>query len=45
MELTAIPFEVELVEDTINGGVVARDRQGMCHRLEAAYRECEWVLP
>ena len=36
------PFEVELVEDTINGGVVVRDRHGLCVRIENAYQNCEW---
>ena len=36
------PFEVELVEDTINGGVVAKDRHGLCSRLEVPYANVEW---
>ncbi len=36
------PFEVELVGDTINGGVVAKDKHGLCVRLEKAYQDCEW---
>jgi hypothetical protein len=34
-------FEVELVEDTINGGVVILRRDGMCVGLRE-YRECAW---
>ena len=36
------PFEVELLEDTINGGLVAKDRYGICVRLEKVYQSCEW---
>ena len=44
MALTA-SFEVELLEDTINGGVVAKDRHGMCVRLDVAYGNVEWEKP
>ena len=38
------PFEVELVEDTIHGGLAFRDRNGVCHRLTGPNRpRCEWA--
>ena len=38
------PFEVELVEDTFNGGVIVRQPDGLCMTLEA-YTQCEWAQP
>ena len=39
------PFEIEVVEDTINGGIAFLDRQGICHTLTGADApRCEWAL-
>ena len=36
------PFDVELVEDHFNGGVIVRRSDGMCLTLKA-YSLCEWA--
>ncbi len=41
-----MPFEVEVVEDTFNGGVAVKGKKskGICLPL-AAYERCEWMGP
>lgn len=37
------PFEVDVLEDPLNGGLCVRDRWGLCHRLSPAHKAVEWA--